>query len=98
MKRKAGIIYGNENDYNQDEIQNDEDGGKDDGEERCESLRLLHTATSRKALWTKIESEVKDGKVQLADEAAAKEAVLKGDPCAATEQLRYGAVKELLIH
>ena len=56
------------------------------------------TATSRKALWTKIESEVKDGKVQLADEAAAKEAVLKGDPCAATEQLRYGAVKELLIH
>ena len=56
------------------------------------------TATSRKALWAKIEGEVKDGKVQLADEAAAKEAVLKGDPCAATEQLRYGAVKELLIH
>lgn len=56
------------------------------------------TATSRKALWAKIEGEVKDGKVQLADEAAAKEAVLKGDPCAATEQIRYGAVKELLIH
>ena len=56
------------------------------------------TVASRKALWAKVESEVAAGKVQIDDEAATKEAVLKGDPCNATQHLRYGAVKELLIH
>ena len=41
------------------------------------------TVASRKALWAKIASEV---------------AVLKGNPCDATQQLHYGAVKELLLH
>ncbi|WP_294156677.1 hypothetical protein [uncultured Selenomonas sp.] len=56
------------------------------------------TVASRKALWAKIASEVEAGKVQVADEAAAKDAVLKGNPCDATQQLHYGAVKELLLH
>ena len=54
------------------------------------------TVASRKALWEKIAGEA--DKVQFVDEAAAKEAILKGNPCDATQHLRFGAIKELALH
>ena len=73
-----------------------------DGEKTQESMNVFYnhvvyhdTVGARKKLWEQIESEVRAGKVQLAEEtaAAAREAVLKGEPTDASQYLVYGAVQ-----
>lgn len=58
------------------------------------------TKTSKKLLWNKVLEEVKEGRVQIADEnlKAAQEAVTNGDPCDASQYLHYGEIVELLCH
>lgn len=55
------------------------------------------TKASRKALWAKVAEEAAEGRVQLEDEKAAKEAVTAGDPTEAGKFLRYGTVVEVVI-
>lgn len=58
------------------------------------SLMFADTKAARKKLFAKVEEELAAGKVQI-DEGAVdsvKQAILEGDPTAANDSLRFGAI------
>ena len=66
-----------------------------DEEKSEESMNVFYnkeafrdTKTARKALWTKIQTEVE----------AAKEAVMTGDPCEASQYLHFGNIVAIDLH
>ncbi|MCI6158068.1 MAG: hypothetical protein SOV43_02570 [Selenomonadaceae bacterium] len=78
-----------------------------DAEKSQNSMNVLYnqdvykdTIASRKALWSKVEDEIAAGRVNVAEEnlAAAKEAVLKGDPVEAGQFLEYGTILAFACH
>ena len=55
-------------------------------------------ATSRKALLEKVLSEVKAGRVNLADKDLVSEAILKGEPKEASKYMQYGTIERVIMH
>ena len=55
-------------------------------------------ATSRKALLEKVLSEVKAGRVNLADKDLVSEAILKGEPQEASKYMQYGTIERVIMH
>lgn len=56
------------------------------------------TKAARKALWTKIQAEVEAGRVDVADAKAAKEAIMAGNPCDASQYLHFGNIAAIDLH
>ncbi len=58
------------------------------------------TKVSRKSLWEKVLAEMEAGRLQIeqANVQKAQEAVLNGDPCEASQYLRYGKIDALICH
>ncbi|MBE6101080.1 MAG: hypothetical protein E7200_03110 [Selenomonas ruminantium] len=54
--------------------------------------------TSRKALLEKVLSEVKAGRVNLADKDLVSEAILKGEPQEASKYMQYGTIERVIMH
>lgn len=76
-----------------------------DEEKSEESMNVFYnkeafrdTKTARKALWTKIQTEVEADRVDVADTKAAKEAVMTGDPCEASQYLHFGNIVAIDLH
>ena len=66
------------------------------------SMNILHNhevfgnaSSGRKALWVKVQEEVKAGRVHLYDEDVVKTAIIKGNPQDATEHMQYGYIAEM---
>ena len=55
-------------------------------------------ATSRKALLEKVLSEVKAGRVNLADKERVQEIILKGEPAEASAYMQYGTIERVIMH
>ncbi len=53
------------------------------------------TASSRKALWNKLQDEEKEGRIQFLDKEAVSKAVLFGDPQEASQFLKFGAIEAI---
>ena len=71
-------------------------------EKETTSMNILHNhevfgnaSSGRKALWNKVQEEVKAGRVHLYDEEAVKTAIIKGNPQDATEHMQYGYIAEM---
>lgn len=55
-------------------------------------------AASRKALLEKVLSEVKAGRVNLADKERVQEIILKGEPAEASAYMQYGTIERVIMH
>ena len=55
--------------------------------------------TSRSKLWEKVLAELEAGRIKIADENLKKIQflIMRGDPCAASEFMQYGAIREFPI-
>lgn len=58
------------------------------------------TGASRKALWRKVQEEVEAKRIELPSEDVdkAEKEILHGNPTAASQYLRFGAIEELTCH
>ena len=55
-------------------------------------------AASRKALLEKVLSEVKAGRVNLADKERVQEIILQGEPAEASAYMQYGTIERVIMH
>ena len=78
-----------------------------DGEKSRKSMNIFYnnevykdTIASRKKLWAKVNEEIEAGRVQIDETnlAKAEEAVTGGNPCEASQYLRYGQIEALICH
>ena len=62
---------------------------------RYNNEAFADTAAGRKALLAKVEEESAAGRVNISDEKAVKEFILKGEPTEASAKLQYGCIERL---
>ena len=64
---------------------------------RYNNEAFADTASGRKALLVKVESEVVAGRVNMADKNAVEHDILKGDPTEASSKIQYGDIERMIF-